>query len=78
MVRHGMSVNNLSHIKSPGQLLLSQTSFSDYCVLDHIQDPHSSWACGRFGAIAEFDHDADEPVEFATAHATGEVIAAKS
>ena len=32
-------------------------------LIDHIRDPHASWACGRFGAIAEFHRDADEPVE---------------
>lgn len=32
-------------------------------LLDHINDPHASWSCGRFGAIAEFHRDADEPVE---------------
>jgi hypothetical protein len=32
-------------------------------LLDHIHDPHASWSCGRFGAIAEFHRDADEPVE---------------
>ena len=32
-------------------------------LLDHVQDPHASWSCGRFGAIAEFHRDADEPVE---------------
>lgn len=35
-------------------------------LVDHIRDPHASWACGRFGAIAEFHRDADEPVEIAT------------
>lgn len=35
-------------------------------LLDHIRDPHASWACGRFGAIAEFHRDPDEPVEIAT------------
>jgi hypothetical protein len=34
-------------------------------LVDHIRDPHASWACGRFGAIAEFHRDADEPVEIA-------------
>lgn len=38
-------------------------------LLDHIRDPGSSWSCGRFGAIAEFHRDADEPVEIATAPA---------
>ena len=32
-------------------------------LLDHLKDPDSSWSCGRFGAIAEFHRDADEPVE---------------
>jgi hypothetical protein len=32
-------------------------------LLDHIRDPHASWSCGRFGAIAEFHRDAEEPVE---------------
>ena len=40
-------------------------------LLDHMRDPHASWACGRFGAIAEFHRDADEPVEIATAPAIG-------
>ena len=35
-------------------------------LVDHIRDPHASWACGRFGAIAEFHRDPDEPVEIAT------------
>jgi hypothetical protein len=35
-------------------------------LLDHIRDHSSSWSCGRFGAIAEFHRDADEPVEIAT------------
>jgi hypothetical protein len=35
-------------------------------LLDHINDPYSSWSCGRFGAIAEFHRDADEPVEIVT------------
>lgn len=35
-------------------------------LVDHILDPHASWACGRFGAIAEFHRDPDEPVEIAT------------
>lgn len=36
-------------------------------LVDHIRDPHASWACGRFGAIAEFHRDPDEPVEITTA-----------
>jgi hypothetical protein len=35
-------------------------------LVDHILDPHASWACGRFGAIAEFHRDPDEPVEIAS------------
>jgi hypothetical protein len=35
-------------------------------LVDHINDPHASWACGRFGAIAEFHRDANEAVEIAT------------
>jgi hypothetical protein len=35
-------------------------------LLDHIRDPHASWACGRFGAIAEFHRDPAEPAEIAT------------
>ena len=35
-------------------------------LVDHIRDPHASWACGRFGAIAEFHRDPDEPAEIAT------------
>jgi hypothetical protein len=35
-------------------------------LADHIRDPHASWACGRFGAIAEFHRDPDEPAEIAT------------
>ncbi len=38
-------------------------------LLDHIRDPGASWACGRFGAIAEFHRDPDEPVEIATGSA---------
>jgi hypothetical protein len=32
-------------------------------LLDYLKDPDSSWSCGRFGAIAEFHRDADEPVD---------------
>jgi len=32
-------------------------------LLDHVRDPHASWGCGRFGAIAEFHRDPDEPAE---------------
>jgi hypothetical protein len=35
-------------------------------LVDHIRDPHASWACGRFGAIAEFHRDPGEPAEIAT------------
>ena len=35
-------------------------------LLDHIHDPHASWSCGRFGAIAEFHRDPYEPVEIST------------
>jgi len=35
-------------------------------LVDHIRDPGASWACGRFGAIAEFHRDPDEPVAIAT------------
>jgi len=35
-------------------------------LVDYIRDPHASWACGRFGAIAEFHRDPDEPVEIST------------
>lgn len=38
-------------------------------LVDHILDPHASWACGRFGAIAEFHRDPDEPVEIAMGQA---------
>lgn len=34
-------------------------------LADHIRDPHASWACGRFGAIAEFHRDPNEPAEIA-------------
>ena len=44
-------------------------------LLDHVQDPHASWSCGRFGAIAEFHRDADEPVEIASQPA---IVAATS
>ena len=44
-------------------------------LLDHIRDPHASWSCGRFGAIAEFHRDADEPVEIASEPA---IVAATS
>jgi uncharacterized protein DUF6925 len=37
-------------------------------LVDHIRDPHSSWACGRFGAIAEFHRGPDEPVAIKTDH----------
>ena len=30
-------------------------------LLEHLRDPESSWSCGRFGAIAEFHRDPDEP-----------------
>lgn len=35
-------------------------------LVDHICDPHASWACGRFGAIAEFHRDPGEAVEIST------------
>lgn len=35
-------------------------------LVEYIRDPGASWACGRFGAIAEFHRDFDEPVEIAT------------
>jgi hypothetical protein len=35
-------------------------------LVDHLRDPHASWTCGRFGAIAEFHRDPDEPAEIAT------------
>ncbi len=35
-------------------------------LLDNIADPHASWSCGRFGVIAEFHRDTDEPVEIHT------------
>lgn len=35
-------------------------------LLDHILDPQASWSCGRFGVIAEFHRDVDEPVEIHT------------
>lgn len=35
-------------------------------LVEHIRDPGASWSCGRFGAIAEFHRDLDEPVEIAT------------
>ncbi|GEP56493.1 DUF6925 family protein [Reyranella soli] len=38
-------------------------------LVDHIRDPGASWACGRFGAIAEFHRDPEEPVEIATGQA---------
>lgn len=44
-------------------------------LVDHILDPHASWACGRFGAIAEFHRDPDEPVDISTEPA---IVAATS
>src|SRR5213596_548295 len=44
-------------------------------LLEHLRDPASSWSCGRFGAIAEFHRDADEPAEIAEAPAMSAVTA---
>jgi hypothetical protein len=44
-------------------------------LLDHLKDPESSWSCGRFGAIAEFHRDADEPAALAEAPALSAVTA---
>lgn len=30
----------------------------------YLREPDSSWTCGGFGALAEFNFDIDEPVEF--------------
>ncbi len=30
-------------------------------IVQHIYDPSSSWMCGRFGAVAEFHRDPEEP-----------------
>ncbi|MCX7361945.1 MAG: hypothetical protein NTV97_08785 [Alphaproteobacteria bacterium] len=32
-------------------------------LLDHLNNPDSSWMCGRFGAVAEFHRDPGEPVD---------------
>lgn len=38
-------------------------------LLDHLNDPGSSWSVGRFGAIAEFHRDSDEPVALTSTEA---------
>lgn len=38
-------------------------------LVEHLNDAGSSWMCGRFGAIAEFHRDEDEPVAIATSPA---------
>lgn len=43
-----------------------RVSMPQTLLVDHITDPHASWSCGRFGVIAEFHRDADEPVEIRT------------
>ena len=30
-------------------------------LIEHLNDTAASWSCGRFGAVAEFHRDADEP-----------------
>jgi hypothetical protein len=44
-------------------------------LLEHLQDPESSWSCGRFGAIAEFHRDPGEPVAIAERPALSAVTA---
>jgi hypothetical protein len=44
-------------------------------LLDHLQDPESSWSCGRFGAIAEFHRDRGEPVILSAGPALSAVTA---
>lgn len=38
-------------------------------LVEHLNEASSSWMCGRFGAVAEFHRDAEEPVAIATAPA---------
>lgn len=38
----------------------------DDLLVDHINDPDSSWMAGRFGAVAEFHRDKEEPVAIVT------------
>jgi hypothetical protein len=33
---------------------------------EHLADPHSSWSCGAFGALAEFARAPEEPCELRT------------
>ena len=35
-------------------------------VSHHLTDPHTSWAIGTFGAVGEFNRDAEEPVALST------------
>jgi len=46
-------------------------------LLDHINDPTSSWSVGRFGAIAEFHRDLGEPVALAATNAAISVSTAR-
>lgn len=41
----------------------------------YARDPTSRWVCGGFGALAEFNFDADEPVVFATGETVGAATA---
>jgi hypothetical protein len=36
-------------------------------LVEYINDPDSSWICGRFGAVAEFHRDREEKTSIATA-----------
>lgn len=44
-------------------------------LLEHLNDPESSWSCGRFGAIAEFHRDDGEPATLAEAPALSAITA---
>jgi hypothetical protein len=49
-------------LRDPLIAVLPIASFMTYSLLlDHLKDPGSSWSVGRFGAIAEFHRDLDEP-----------------
>jgi hypothetical protein len=62
-----MARSTLSHRTSPiwrhslGPERAAPASFIDL-VSSQLGDPHTSWAVGTFGAIAEFHRDAGEPV----------------
>src|SRR5882757_3047294 len=48
---------------------------SNALLVEHINNPASSWMCGRFGAVAEFHRDADEAVDIDTGPAITAVTA---